>query len=89
MSYHFMPNLGEIFTAAISHQLDCTNRMSYSDIQDGQCYRDILHSDFFAESESCNLTALLNTDGVPIFKSSGFSVWPILLVINELPYHLR
>jgi hypothetical protein len=30
-----------------------------------------------------------NTDGVPIFKSSGFSIWPIFLIINELPYHLR
>ena len=34
-------------------------------------------------------TVLWNTDGVPIFKSSGFSIWPIFLMINELPFHLR
>ena len=25
------------------------------------------------------------TDGIPVFKSSKFSVWPLYLVINELP----
>ena len=30
-----------------------------------------------------------NVDGVPILKSSKFSVWPLYLVINELLYDLR
>lgn len=33
--------------------------------------------------------SLLCTDGVPVFKSSNFSMWPLYFVINELPYALR
>lgn len=32
-----------------------------------------------------NLSLKVNTDGVPIFKSSGFSLWPAYFEINELP----
>ena len=35
-----------------------------------------------------DFTCLLNTDGVPVFKSSKFSLWPILSSINELEYGL-
>lgn len=31
----------------------------------------------------------INTDGVKIFKSSKFSVWPLFLSINELDYKIR
>ena len=31
-----------------------------------------------------NISFVLNTDGVPIFKSSKTSIWPIYLMINEL-----
>lgn len=30
-----------------------------------------------------------NTDGVAIFKSSEFNIWPFHLIINELPYSER
>ena len=29
---------------------------------------------------------LMNTDGVPLFKSSKVTIWPLYLVTNELPY---
>jgi len=35
-----------------------------------------------------DITCMLNTDGVPVFKSSKFSLWPILFTINELDYDL-
>lgn len=28
-----------------------------------------------------------NTDGVPVFQSSQYSIWPLLLQVNELLYH--
>ena len=31
----------------------------------------------------------MNTDGVAVFKSSKKSLWPIWLVINELPPNER
>ena len=32
-----------------------------------------------------NISLTLNTDGVAVFKSSKCSLWPVWLVINELP----
>ena len=42
---------------------------------------------FFQTMQMCPLT--LNTDGVAIFRSSKTSVWPVWLVINELPKGMR
>ena len=36
-----------------------------------------------------NVSFLMNTDGVPVFKSSKVSIWPLYLVINELNYSKR
>ena len=32
------------------------------------------------------MSLLWNTDGVPVFKSSKFSIWPLYFIINELPF---
>ena len=42
---------------------------------------------FLAVPEHTGL--ILNTDGVPIFKSSKMSLWPIYLSVTSLPHHLR
>lgn len=54
----------------------------YTDIVDGDLYRrlPLAVNDF---------TCSINTDGVNVFKSSTFSIWPIFLSINELSYRLR
>lgn len=49
-----------------------------SDIVDGSLYADF-------NSDTC-VSLVLNTDGVSIFKSNKTSIWPILLMINELPF---
>ena len=36
-----------------------------------------------------NVSFLMNTDGVPVCKSSKVSIWPLYLVINELNYSKR
>lgn len=36
-----------------------------------------------------DLSVTWNTDGIPLFESSGHSVWPLLLQVNELPYKER
>lgn len=36
-----------------------------------------------------DLTLTLNADGAPIFKSSNYSMWPVQVVVNELPRHMR
>ena len=35
------------------------------------------------------LSLLMNSDGVDVFKSSKFSMWPVLFMINELPFSER
>lgn len=55
------------------------------DIYDGKHYMkfdDVL-------SDPHNMSFLWNTDGVPLFKSSKTSMWPLYFVINELPFKMR
>ncbi len=40
-------------------------------------------------SNPAHLSLLWNTDGVPIFKSSNYSIGPLCFTINELPYGHR
>ena len=42
----------------------------------------------FLQNEN-NITFTWNLDGVPLFKSSKMNIWPLYLIINELPYSLR
>ena len=66
------------------------------DMYDGQIYKHHFSSDgFFRGTEDYrkasekHISFQLNTDGVAIFKSSKFDIWPVYLTINELPPHLR
>ena len=56
---------------------------SLCDITDGLLYKEKVKQDRFT------ITFTFNTDGVPVFKSSGYTFWPLYLVINELPYRMR
>ena len=55
------------------------------DVYDGTQYKKH-HSFTTAEG---NVSLLMNTDGVAIFRSSSYSIWPIWLSINELPPNER
>ena len=58
------------------------------DVYDGNAYQNFLNS--LPQEDRYNyVTTILNTDGAAKFKSSQFSVWPIYLMINELPIQLR
>lgn len=56
-----------------------------SDFADGRMY--------VALKESCTdnsfLTLTFSCDGVPVFNSSKFSIWPILCSVNEIPPDIR
>lgn len=32
---------------------------------------------------------VFNTDGAPLFESSSYSIWPIYIMINELPMEVK
>ncbi|XP_069136597.1 uncharacterized protein [Argopecten irradians] len=62
-------------------------RIILSDITTGQEYLKLKADGNFLDPKSSkfNVTLSWNTDGIPLFKSSGISLWPVYLTINELP----
>lgn len=58
------------------------------DIYDGHRYKTWMQPGQFLATQN-NISFLWNTDGVPVFKSSKFSIWPLFFAINELPLHKR
>lgn len=59
------------------------------DITDGQAYKKIAVVGGFLDPDSPNISLSFNTDGIPLFSSSGVKLWPVFFVINELPPALR
>ena len=61
---------------------------SHTDIYDGSLYRAFSKVGSFL-SYPQSISFLWNTDGIPVFKSTKSSLWPMLYTINELPFHDR
>ena len=55
------------------------------DIYDGCEYRKYVQCEFLSAHNKANVSLTLNTDGVDIYRSSKYSLWPVWLQINELP----
>ena len=54
------------------------------DVYDGQLYKE--HSSpggFLCDPD--NISFLGNTDGVALIKSTSYGVWPVYLIVNEIP----
>ena len=58
------------------------------DVWDGEALRPLCAPDRFF-SDRFSLALSLSTDGVPLFKSSSVSLWPVYLVILNLPPNIR
>ena len=77
------------FLDDIKHRLHRKNyKAQYviADIYDGIQYQNFPNEPL---GDWRNLSFLWNTDEEPVFKSSNFSIWPLYLSINELPYVKR
>ena len=61
------------------------------DIYDGLEYRQhCKRGGFLCKFQNpANISFLLNTDGVALFRSSSTDIWPVFLAINELPPFMR
>ena len=61
-----------------------------SDITHGKIYQDFLNTadGRFLKNKQA-VTFILNTDGIQISLKSSISIWPVYLVINEIPKHQR
>lgn len=54
------------------------------DIYDGDMYKELSHPGGILHNKD-NLSYVFNSDGSPLYKASGTSIWPIQLAINEIP----
>jgi len=60
------------------------------DIRDGILYKKILQlEDGHLFKQGRAFTFLINTDGISFCKKSKLAIWPVYIVINELPIHSR
>lgn len=77
------------FYTSIQHRFhrEKKRKNNVEDIYDGQLYKKLTNEGILSSPD--NVSFLMNTDGVPVFKSSKVSIWPLYLVINELPYSKR
>lgn len=57
------------------------------DVLDGNLYKSEVTGGFL--NDPWNISFMWYTDGIAIFNSSKFSIWPLYYVINELPYVKR
>ena len=60
------------------------NAGQISDIYHGHIYKSLFENNGLL-SDPNNISLTWNTDGVPLFKSSSFALWPLYFIVNELP----
>lgn len=64
------------------------NRDRIEDVYDGKEYRKFVNS-LPADERRSYVSAVFNTDGAPKFECSQYSIWPLYLMLNELPQQQR
>ena len=57
---------------------------NYEDLFDGELYKASMPM-----ADCSRLSLTFNSDGVPVFRSSSCSIWPVLCTVNELSPRLR
>lgn len=59
------------------------NDNSIDDIYDGQMYQSLGNGALTTDRNAMSMS--FSCDGVPVFRSSNFSIWPLQGILNELP----
>ncbi len=78
-----MPQGPGVYKSIMEYKMQPHIRGCLSDIKDGLLFRYMFESALLNDK---SISLVLNTDGVNVFKSNKFSIWPVLLMINELPF---
>ena len=72
------------FFTSLQHRFTRTISPGYiGDMYDGALYRHLSRPGAFLSYQS-NISFQWNTDGVPLFSSSSYSMWPLYLKIKSL-----
>ena len=58
-----------------------------TDVYDGVLHKELCEKRILNSKD--NISFIMNTDNVPVFKLSKVSIWPIFMIINELPYNKK
>ena len=80
-----MYDAGQGFCEALTKQVD-SHDCGLSDIYHGDVYRTLGLQN---EGRNICISLTLNTDGALVYQSRSCSMWPVLLMINELPFNAR
>ena len=77
----------ELYKILTNRNLEVLSQSSeISDITTGKLYRNLINKHGMSSND---ISLTWNADGIPVFKSSQYSIWPIQCMVNELPPHLR
>lgn len=77
----------KLFPYLTNRNLDISLKSNtVKDVTTSALYKELIVKHGLGPSD---ITLTWNTDGIPIFNSSNFSVWPLQASVNELPPHLR
>uniref|UniRef100_A0A6V7JN82 Uncharacterized protein n=1 Tax=Bracon brevicornis TaxID=1563983 RepID=A0A6V7JN82_9HYME len=81
--------LREEFTPNLSYRFNRgkIGEHSVEDIDDGDHYKEQQAYGFL--NDPWAISFMWNSDGAQLYKSSQKSIWPLYLVVNELPYAMR
>lgn len=61
---------------------------TFNDFTDGVMYKKFMGT--LSENDRRNFVSFtMNSDGSSVFKSSKCSVWPVQIIVNELPFDVR
>ena len=65
---------------------DSLNSLVVTDVTTSDLYKELITEHGLSPND---ISLTWNTDGIPIFKSSNYAIWPLQASVNEPPPHLR
>lgn len=78
----------QYYSDMISQREEAINNIEYRNLCDGRKYKEFVRS-LPENRQQSYVTTILNSDGSPTFKSSKFSIWPIQVMVNEIPQNVK
>lgn len=81
-------SLSALLTEAMSngYKMQERDEDTIESVRDGEKYKELLESNKISNDD---FTFTLHYDGIPLFKSSKVTAWPVLLTLNEMKESFR